>query len=796
MNIVLILADQYRYDCLSALDHPVVQTPHLDSLARQGTHFTRAYCATMACAPARASIFTGYHAATHGMAGNQTRLQPPDRPVLPEFLARAGYDTALVGKLHLKPIERDYGFRYLQRHDAPYTNYAAEEATDSAYLRYLGETVFAHNPQEAVDRFTEDEACLDTDELRFMLGSGFLQAQHHEAAWAARESIRYLRRERRPGQPFFLNCSFFGPHQPFLCPPPWDQLYPPESIPLPPAFDAPVDDKAIFASSQLYRWRQRRAAAGWDEAVYRRILSAYYGYVAFIDHQIGQLFGALKEEGLWDNTLVVFAADHGDFGGQFRSFYKGLAYEGSAHVPLIVKDPRQAEGTAPCAAPVGNMDLFATCLGAAGIKGPADSEARDLAGLLQGDADGWDRVTYYKKGTESCLVRDHLKLMRADTADGVAYECYDLDEDPWEQTDCVDRPAYADGVAALQGELDAWHAGQEERAQRLGQQTPREAPAAAFQVPALWAYSPPLIAPEQRPTEPSHAQKDPTVVFYEGQWHVFMSAKLPGRSVIEYCSFEEWDGADRAPRTILQVSDGDYYCAPQVFYFAPHGKWYLIYQMGVPGADKMWVAYSTSETIADPNSWTPAAPMLDGGAGDPRPVGGLDYWIICDEDRAYLFYTDLKGKMWRLWTDLADFPHGFDHCQVALEAAIFEASHTYYLKGVGKYLTIVEEDGRRYYKAYLADRLDGVWTPLADTAEQPFAGWRNIRPAPGVAPWTDNISHGELVRDGYDQRLSVDPDHLRFVFQGMWDRDKAGKGYGQFQWRIGLLAPTSVREGE
>jgi hypothetical protein len=312
-------------------------------------------------------------------------------------------------------------------------------------------------------------------------------------------------------------------------------------------------------------------------------------------------------------------------------------------------------------------------------------------------------------------------------------------------------------------------------------------------VPAAWEYGPPLIAPAERDHDPSHAQKDPTVVFYQGKWHVFMTVKLPGRSAIEYCSFENWQDADRSQRTILPISNSDYYCAPQVFYFTPHQKWYLVYQMGVPGANKMWVAYSTTDDLSDPHSWTRARPMLDGGQDDPRTVGGLDYWIICDAQRAYLFLTSLNGKMWRLSTTLEQFPHGFDDCQLALEAEIFEASHTYKLRGRDKYLTIVEENGRRYYKAYLADRLDGPWKPLADTAEKPFAGWNNIHPAPGVEPWTDNVSHGELIRDGYDQRLVVDPDHLRFVFQGMLDRDKDGKGYGQFSWRIGMLAPVASR---
>jgi hypothetical protein len=310
-------------------------------------------------------------------------------------------------------------------------------------------------------------------------------------------------------------------------------------------------------------------------------------------------------------------------------------------------------------------------------------------------------------------------------------------------------------------------------------------------LPEQWEYSAPLIAPEVREREPSRAQKDPTVVFHDGRWHVFMTVKLPERSAIEYCSFARWEDAQTSPRTLLTVSDSSYFCAPQVFYFTPHRKWYLIYQVGVPGAHKMWVAYSTTSDLADPASWSKAAPILDGGADDPRQEGGLDYWIICDDQRAYLFLTSLNGKMWRLWTRLDAFPRGFDHCELALQDHIFEASHTYKLKGQDRYLTIVEENGQRYYKAYLADRLDGPWTPLAASAQRPFAGASNIRPAAGIPRWTDNVSHGELIRDGIDQTLTVDPARLRFVFQGLLESDKAGKGYGQFPWRIGILEPVN-----
>lgn len=310
-------------------------------------------------------------------------------------------------------------------------------------------------------------------------------------------------------------------------------------------------------------------------------------------------------------------------------------------------------------------------------------------------------------------------------------------------------------------------------------------------LPTQWEYSTPLLSPEQRAENQSVAQKDPTVVLFEGRWHVFMTIKLSQKTAIEYCSFEKWEEANRAPRTILKTCDSQYYAAPQVFFFEPHKKWYLIYQMGVPGSKKMWVVYSTTTNIADPASWSQAEAILDAGPDDPRQEGGLDYWIICDQQRAYLFLTTNNGKMWRLWAPLDQFPKGFGHCEIALQGAIFEASHTYRIQGTEKYLTIIEENGRRYYKAYVADRLDGKWLPLADSARKPFAGHANIRPAEGVKPWTDNVSHGELVREGVDQSLTIDPRNLQFVFQGMFDQDKAGKPYGKFPWQIGILTPVA-----
>jgi hypothetical protein len=308
-----------------------------------------------------------------------------------------------------------------------------------------------------------------------------------------------------------------------------------------------------------------------------------------------------------------------------------------------------------------------------------------------------------------------------------------------------------------------------------------------------WRVSGPLVAPIERPDDPCFSVKDPTVVFSEGRWHLFCSIRSEKRThQIEYLSFENWEQANAAPRHILRNHD-TFFCAPQVFWFEPHARWYLICQ----ASDESWEpnygpAFATTEHIADPASWSALTP-LDARQADGK--SGLDFWIICDDEKAHLFFTTLDGRMWREETTLVDFPFGWSEAQLAIRGDIFEASHIYKLGDTGKYLTVVEAQGGhgwRYFKAYVADSLDGEWTPAAATKDKAFASMANTQPA--GERWTDSISHGELIRAGVDQTLEVDPANLQFVFQGVLDRDRAGKPYGRIPWRLGLLEPAE-REG-
>ena len=312
-----------------------------------------------------------------------------------------------------------------------------------------------------------------------------------------------------------------------------------------------------------------------------------------------------------------------------------------------------------------------------------------------------------------------------------------------------------------------------------------------------WKSSPPLIGPDPQATEPEVALKDPSFVQADGRWHLFATHRLASGMVdMQYLSFTDWNEAAKATRHSLTFHD-QYHCAPQVFYFTPHRKWYLIYQLADKNrALKFGPYFSTTADISDPKSWSKPQAMIES-----LPEGGdktkwIDFWVICDADKAHLFYTSDDGHFWRRETTKSAFPLGWSKPELVLQDTkdeLFEASHTYKLKGRDQYLTIIEAIGKgcRYYKAWLADKLEGPWKPLAATHDKPFA-------AAGInvtqtQSWTTSISHGELIRSSQDERLEIDPNDLRFVFQGVDDEGYKGNRYGSIPWRIGLLElhPTS-----
>ena len=304
-----------------------------------------------------------------------------------------------------------------------------------------------------------------------------------------------------------------------------------------------------------------------------------------------------------------------------------------------------------------------------------------------------------------------------------------------------------------------------------------------------WTSSAPLIAP------PSGALsiKDPSVLFFDNKWHIYATAYTTEYTMV-YLDFEDWADAGSATKTLMSINADltGYKCAPQVFHFTATDTWYLVYQTQEP-------AYSTSRNPSDVNSWSPMTKFMSmPSIITNSDTGGIDYWIICDDINCYMFFEADNGVLYRNQTSKADFPNGFDPnntvivMQTSNKFDLFEASNVYRIKDQNKYLLIVEALGNgRYFRSWTSDRLDGSWTPLADSQSNPFAGNANV----SGAGWSnDGISHGEMLRDNPDETMTIEVScNSRYLFQG---RTKAGKNvdgsaaYDLNEYSLGLLTPA------
>jgi endo-1,4-beta-xylanase len=305
-----------------------------------------------------------------------------------------------------------------------------------------------------------------------------------------------------------------------------------------------------------------------------------------------------------------------------------------------------------------------------------------------------------------------------------------------------------------------------------------------------WTSSNPIIAPASDPRHDLVAIKDPSVVYFNGRWHVYASSvSSSGAYGMVYLSFTDFSEASAAPLYYMDQTPGfdTYVAAPELFYFAPQARWYLVFQSGPP-------MYSSNDDPGNPGGWTRPAPFF---ASEPaiisRNGGWVDFWVICDDRRCHLFFSDDHGRWYRSVTALGDFPRGFAQPEVVMEdpeaGRLFEASNVYKIQGSEQYLALIESfdassNWRRYFRSWTATSLDGPWAPLQDSGSAPFAGTSNVRfPSPA---WANDISHGEAIRGGYDQTLQLDACDLQFLYQA-YDSSVQYDDYNAIPWRLGLL---------
>lgn len=442
-NVVLIVTDQQRWDTLRCYGRENAETPNLDWLAATGTIFDAAYTATPSCIPARASLMTGqdpWHTGILGMGGGQPQAAGLT-DTLAGSLAAAGYHAQSVGKLHVEPPRALIGFHRTELDEA----LQDRGGFVSDYRQW-----FARHAPAGVGPFDHG-----IDVNSWMSRPWHVADHLHPSAWTVARSVDALE-HRDPTKPFFLNCSFHRPHSPFDPPQYYFDLHSELGVPDPVIGDWAADHEDPDDGADPNAWHGRRTAA--ETA---RARAGYQGSISFIDHQLGRLWRHLTHHGLWDDTMIIFTADHGEMAGDHHLWRKTYAYEGSAHIPMLIKLPGQRPGDGSVRrsdAPVCLQDVMPTILDACGAPVPDAVDGHSLLPLITGDAaevrpyvHGEHSTCYHPDNEMQYLVDRDWKYIWFPRGDREQLFC--LRTDPGELHDLAGDPDHADELATWRARL-------------------------------------------------------------------------------------------------------------------------------------------------------------------------------------------------------------------------------------------------------------------------------------------------------------------------------------------------------
>lgn len=321
-NIVLIVADQFRGDCLGFMGHPDVKTPYLDTLASRGAYFPNMYSACPSCIPARAALLTGLSQEHTGRVGYQDGLPWEYEHTLAGELSKEGYYTQCVGKMHVHPPRKLMGFHNIEIHDGYLHYYRREDTPACEHQTFYDDYLYWLKDQKGITRDIDDAGVQCNS---WLARPWPYEEKYHPTNWVTERALDFLRKRDRE-QPFFLNVSYVRPHPPLDAPQCYFDMYRHMNLRKPVRGDW-NDETALLA-----RGREFDSLTGTlDEHQTNEALIGYYACITHLDHQIGRLFEALPK-----NTVVMFTSDHGEMLMDHMLFRKSLPYRGSANVPMIL----------------------------------------------------------------------------------------------------------------------------------------------------------------------------------------------------------------------------------------------------------------------------------------------------------------------------------------------------------------------------------------------------------------------------------------------------------------------------
>lgn len=427
-HILFIMSDQHRYDCLGCYGNLDIKTPHLDHLSADGVVYDNSFCASPMCTPSRYSILTGLYPHQHMGWNNKTTI-PAGLEPFPDLLKKGGYQTKLVGKMHMTPTYMDVGFEKMEL--AEHGNGKFEDD----YHRYLQE----HDLIDKYDFWDNygDFKGLASESYNQAFGAveSELPEEHYSTTWIGDRALSSIE-DWDPDDREFLTVSFLKPHHPFDPPAPWSSMYNPEELSLLPGWT-----EACIEYDQQFN-KGHRPNKEMTEPVLRQIMAYYYATISQIDHYVGKMVELLKARGLYDNTLIIYTSDHGEYMGFHHMVGKlNYMYDPVVKVPLIVKHPQQLYKGSRTDALVNNIDLAPTLLNQAGC-----SSSKYMPGIdFFKHSKGSDYVFSEQNRGRQYMVRSKsYKLIFG--RDGVLPLFFDLKKDPFELNNLYKHKDYQEFI--------------------------------------------------------------------------------------------------------------------------------------------------------------------------------------------------------------------------------------------------------------------------------------------------------------------------------------------------------------
>lgn len=440
-NVLFILTDDQRWDCVSLNPDAIIATPNIDRLGHQGVYFPNHFCTTSLCSPSRASILSGLYAHAHGVSNNFTEY-PEDMPTWPHELQKSGYETAYIGKYHMGEANDDVrgGFDY--------------------FVTHKGQGQYFDN----VFRFNGGER-------RLVKGYYTTVVTDMAEDWL---------KNRSSDKPWALMIGHKAPHSFYFPEKKYEHAFDHVNVPYP-ASAFLLDDNDCWYKERLdtwhgiygplFEWRK-----DWPDespqgvAAFANMNRAYWGTILSVDDSVGRLYQFLADRGQLDNTLIIFTSDNGLLAGEQGMVDKRTAHEPSIRIPLVVRYPGLTPADKPRVVPQMTLttDFAPSILDICGVPPVKKTHGRSWKKLASGQADpGWRKSMLYHYNYEKqfpytpnvrCVRTDDWKYIHYPHGDGGPdrhkADLFHLSVDPDEKYNLIDDPRYADKVAELKAELE------------------------------------------------------------------------------------------------------------------------------------------------------------------------------------------------------------------------------------------------------------------------------------------------------------------------------------------------------